>query len=72
MRSEGAAMTPNQMKCRREELGLTEDELAFALNITEEEVRRIEAGQSDFCYCARFAEAFDELEARVFGLLVGA
>jgi predicted transcriptional regulator len=69
---EGAAMTPSQMKCRRLELGLTEDELAFALNITEEEVRRIEAGESDFCYCARFEDAFATLEERVFGLLVGA
>lgn len=65
-------MTPSQMKLRRLELGLTENELAFALNITEEEVRRIEAGQSDFCYCAQFQEAFDALEERVFGLLVGA
>lgn len=65
-------MTPNDIKSRRLELGLTEDEFAFALNITEDEVRRIEAGQSDFCYCARFRDAFEELEARVFGLYVGA
>jgi len=65
-------MTPNQLKLRRLELGLTEDEMAFALNITVDEVRRIEAGQSDFCYCAQFQDAVDALEERVFGLLVGA
>lgn len=72
MVAEGDVMTPNQVTCRRLELGLTVEELAFALNIEESELRRVEAGESAFCCSAAFEEAFDVLEERVFGLLVGA
>jgi predicted transcriptional regulator len=69
---DGEVMTPNQIKCRRLELGLTVDEFAFALNISEDEMLRIEAGESDYCRCEAFEEAFAVLEERVFGLMVGA
>jgi transcriptional regulator with XRE-family HTH domain len=72
MVAKGDAMTPNQVKCRRLELGLTLPELAFALNVDEAELRRIEAGESSGCCSEEFEEAFALLEERVFGLLVGA
>jgi len=65
-------MTPSQITRRRRELGLTLDEMAFALNMTENELRCIEEGLSERCRCAEFEEAFATLEERVFGLYVGA
>jgi predicted transcriptional regulator len=65
-------MTPNQIRCRRVELGLTIEELALALGISADEMRRIEAGESDYCLCAAFEEAFAVLEQRAFGIFVGA
>jgi predicted transcriptional regulator len=65
-------MTPNQIRLRRLELGLTVEELAWALDISNDEMERIEAGLSEYCRCAEFEEAFAELEQRVFGLFVGA
>ncbi|HVS32118.1 MAG TPA: helix-turn-helix domain-containing protein [Thermoanaerobaculia bacterium] len=64
-------MTPEQVKSLRTEIELTVDEFAFALNITPSELRRIEAGESDYCHCAAFREAFEALEQRVMSLLVG-
>jgi hypothetical protein len=65
-------MTPQEIIARRKEIGLTVAEMAFALNIPAEEMLRIEAGESDYHRCAEFEEAFAVLEARVFGLFVGA
>ena len=65
-------MTPQEIKRRREELGLTVDELAFALNLTEAELMAIEAGESRLHLSPRFLEAFDEFEEKVFGTYVGA
>ncbi len=65
-------MKPHEVRSRRIELGLTVRELAFAINVQEEEIRRIEAGESDFCRCREFDEAFDEFEERVFGTFAGA
>jgi cytoskeletal protein RodZ len=66
------AMTPEKITKRRQELGLTVDELAFALNITEAELLAIEAGQSEQHNTPRFIDAFDTFEERVFGTYVGA
>jgi predicted transcriptional regulator len=65
-------MTPEQVKCRRLELGLTAAELAYALRLDAEEICRIEAGESDLCVCQAFEELFDEFEERVFGTFAGA
>ena len=65
-------MTPTQIICRRLELGLTLEELAFALGISPPELHRIETGQSDAHNTREFADAFDALEERVFGSYVGA
>lgn len=65
-------MKSHQVKNRRLELGLTVRELAFALNMQEDEIQRVEAGQSELCQCAEFEDAFDEFEERVFGTFVGA
>ena len=65
-------MKPHEVMNRRLELGLTVRELAFALNMQEEELHRVEAGQSDTCQCAEFEDAFDEFEERVFGTFAGA
>lgn len=65
-------MTPNEVRLRRIDLELTVEEFAFALNVPADTIRQIEAGESDYCRCAEFEEAFATLEARVFGLLVGA
>ena len=65
-------MTPNQITCRRLELGLTLDELAFALGISPIELHRIETGQSESHRSREFMDAFDVLEERVFGSYVGA
>ncbi len=65
-------MTPNQVKIRRLELGLTVDELAFALDLPVSELRLVESGDSDLCRQKRFEEAFDLFEERVFGTFVGA
>ncbi len=65
-------MTPHEITKRREELGLTVDELAFALNITEAELMAIEAGESRQYLTPQFHEAFEAFEERVFGTYVGA
>jgi transcriptional regulator with XRE-family HTH domain len=65
-------MTPEQIKSRRLELGLTVDELAFALNLTRQEVIQAESGESDYCTRRSFVEAFDLFEERVFGTFAGA
>jgi transcriptional regulator with XRE-family HTH domain len=65
-------MAPNEIRTLRLELGLTVDELAFALNITEAELLQIEAGESDLCRNPAFQEALDCFEERVFGTFVGA
>lgn len=65
-------MKPHEVRSRRVELGLTIRELAFALNVQEEELRRVEAGESDLCVCREFEDAFDEFEERVFGTFAGA
>ncbi len=65
-------MTPTQIRKRRIELGLTVDELAFALNVTEAELLAIEAGLSDQHLTAQFRESFEILEERLFGTYVGA
>ncbi|MGZ5446332.1 MAG: helix-turn-helix domain-containing protein [Thermoanaerobaculia bacterium] len=65
-------MKPHEVRSRRVELGLTVRELAFAINVQEEEIRRIEAGESDLCRCREFEDAFDEFEERVFGTFAGA
>jgi transcriptional regulator with XRE-family HTH domain len=64
-------MTPEQIRSRRHELDLTVDELAFALNLTEDELLKIEAGESKLHLTAAFRDAFDSLEDRVLGTLVG-
>ncbi len=65
-------MTPQEITTRREELGLTVDELAFALNVTEAELMAVEAGESREHLTPRFIEAFEAFEERVFGTYVGA
>jgi len=65
-------MTSEQIRAWRVELGLTVDELAFALNISEADMNAIEAGQSELHRTKAFKEAFDCLEERVFGTYVGA
>ena len=65
-------MNAHEVKSRRLELGLTVRELAFAINIQEEELIRVEAGQSDLCRRRAFEDAFDEFEERVFGTFAGA
>jgi hypothetical protein len=66
------AMTPKDITERRVDLGLTVDELAFALNVTEAELMAIEAGASRQYLTREFQEAFDAFEERVFGTYVGA
>ncbi len=65
-------MTPTEIQKRRIELELTIDEMAFALNITEAELRAVENGESELHKTKRFQESFDILEERVFGTYVGA
>jgi predicted transcriptional regulator len=65
-------MTPKDITERRVDLGLTVDELAFALNVTEAELMAIEAGASRQYLTREFQEAFDAFEERVFGTYVGA
>ncbi|MFZ2493236.1 MAG: helix-turn-helix domain-containing protein [Thermoanaerobaculia bacterium] len=65
-------MTPNQIKLRRLELGLSLSELAAALEITETELQLIESGQSDLYTNAGMEEAFALLEEREFLTFVGA
>ena len=65
-------MKPHEVRGRRLELGLTVRELAFALHVEEEELIRLEAGQSDLCSCREFEDAFDAFEERVFGTFAGA
>ena len=64
-------MTPRDITLRRLEIGLTCDELAFALHIQPAEMRKIEAGESEHYLTEEFQEAFAALEERVFGLMVG-
>lgn len=72
MREGESRMTPNQIKLRRLELGLSTSELAAALEITENELRLIEAGESNIYATASFEEAFAQLEEREFLTFVGA
>jgi predicted transcriptional regulator len=65
-------MKPHEVRSRRLELGLTVRELAFAINVREEELLRVEAGESDLCRCKEFEDAFDEFEERVFCTFAGA
>jgi len=65
-------MKPQQVRIRRLELGLTVSELAYALHLDENEVARIEAGESTLCECREFEALFDEFEERVFGTFAGA
>lgn len=65
-------MTPKEITDRRLDLGLTVDELAFALNITEAELMAIEAGESRQHLTREFQEAFEVFEERVFGTYAGA
>lgn len=65
-------MTPNQIKTRRLELGLTTAELANCLQITETELLKIESGESTVYTNKAFEEAFDHLEEVVFGTYAGA
>lgn len=64
-------MTPEEIRSRRLELDLTVDELAFALNLTEAELLKIEAGESNRHLTAEFEEAFDCLEDLVFWTYAG-
>lgn len=64
-------MTPNQIKTRRLELGLTADEMAWALNISEAELLQVEAGDARLCAAVDFDEAFALLEERLFSMMVG-
>ena len=64
-------MTPNQIKARRLELGLTADEMAWALNISEAELLQIEGGDARSCAVVDFDEAFALLEERLFSMMVG-
>jgi transcriptional regulator with XRE-family HTH domain len=65
-------MTPYELKMRRLELGLTLEEMAFALNVTEAELRRIESGESRAHETPAFGEALDRLEECLLGTFVGA
>jgi predicted transcriptional regulator len=65
-------MTPHEIKRRRIELELTVEELAFALDVPADELRRCEAGESEYARTAAFADAFDAFEERVFGSYIGA
>lgn len=67
-------MTPFEIRSRRIELGLTPDELAFALGLglTAQEIRLIEEGSCDIHRTAEFREAFERLEERVFATIAGA
>ena len=71
-RRDNRGMTANQVKLRRQELGLTAAELAYALRLDEDAIRLIEAGQSDLCTCREFEELFSEFEERVFCTFAGA
>jgi len=65
-------MKPHEVRARRLELGLTVRELAFAIQVEETELLRIEAGESDLCRCREFEDAFAAFEERVFGTFAGA
>ena len=65
-------MSPGEIKRRRLELGLTVEELAFALNVEPQELLCIEQGNSKLCLSPEFEEAFDIFEERVFGCFTGA
>ena len=65
-------MTPNQIKLRRLELGLTVSELATCLQITTNELLKIESGESKAYADRAFEEAFERLEEVVFGTFAGA
>lgn len=68
----GRVMKPNQIKVRRMELGLTVAELAAALQLTENELLMIEAGDTAFCESDAFEDTFAEFEERVFYTFAGA
>lgn len=65
-------MTPEQVRMRRIELGLTIEELAWALDMDETDLRRIESGDNALSRSRLFEDAFDRFEERVFGTFVGA
>lgn len=65
-------MTPYEIKRRRLELELTVEELAYALCIPADELRRCETGESNYGRTPAFDDAFDAFEERVFGSYIGA
>ena len=65
-------MKPEQIKRRREELGLTITELAYVLNLTERELTQIEHGQTPAYMSQPIEEAFSLLEERLFSSYAGA
>jgi transcriptional regulator with XRE-family HTH domain len=65
-------MTPNQIKVRRLELGMTVAELARELDITERELTQIENGQNTWFVTQAFEKAFERLEERAFATYMGA
>lgn len=54
------------------ELGLTVAELAAALQLTENELLRVESGDTAICETDAFDDAFAEFEERVFATFAGA
>lgn len=69
---ENRGMTPAQIKSRREELGLTVAEFAYVLNLTEQELQRIERGDALSYMAQPIEEAFALLEERLFASYAGA
>lgn len=65
-------MTPNQIKLRRLEFGLTVSELAIALQLTENELLQIESGKSALYESRAFEEAFECFEEIAFATYAGA
>ena len=69
---ENRVMKPEQIKRRREELGLTLSEFAYVLNLTERELTQIERGQTPAYMSQPIEEAFALLEERLFASYAGA
>lgn len=61
-------MTPDRLKFRRLELGLTTRELALALRVPVEDIVRVEAGECDERTVANFATRIAALESRILDL----
>ena len=59
-------MTPDQLRARRVQLGLSIDELALALEVDAAEWRRIEVGEADDSCSRTLAEAFERFEEKFF------